>query len=206
MKDLKKIFIATSNKGKIKELNLLFNKLGIETVPATDFAITPPEETETTFLGNAVLKAKYYSKFVPYPCFADDSGLCVDALDGEPGIYSARWSKDGDFTPAIAQIKTMLNEKNLSRSNAKYVCALALYKDGNLNTAEGILEGEVVFPSFAAGIAAEKINFPAGKSNGCGYDPIFIPNGYDQTLTDLGVEIKNQISHRVKAFNKLFNS
>ncbi len=191
MIDLKKVFIATSNKGKIKEFNVLFNLLGVEVIPATDFAITPPEETGATFLENAILKAKYYSQFVSYPCFADDSGLCIESLDNQPGIHSARWSKNGDFIPAINQIKTMLSEKNLTSSNAKYVCSLALYNEGKLFTAEGFLSG--------------KVKFPSSGTNGFGYDPIFIPNGYDQTLADLSITIKNQISHRVKAFNNLFN-
>lgn len=192
MNNLKNIFVATSNKGKIKEFAALFKQLGIEIIPATDYNIASPEETGNTFLENAILKAKYYSQFVPYPCFADDSGLCIEALDNQPGIHSARWSQNGDFAFAINKIENMLRIKNLNTSKAKYVCSLALYNKGKITTSEGTLEGIVQFPS--------------SGNNGFGYDPIFIPNGYNKTLSEISEQAKNQISHRAQAFNNLFNS
>lgn len=186
-----KIFIATSNKGKIKEISDLVRPYNIEVVSPEGYNIAAPEETGLTFKENADIKALYYSKITNLPAIADDSGLSIDALGGEPGVYSARWAvEEGDFDLAMQKIWQKLNELNLKTSSARFTCALSIaWLDGHLESFEGQIEGHLTFP-------------PRGK-NGFGYDPIFIPNGYDQTFGEMNYDQKSFISHRTIAFNKL---
>jgi XTP/dITP diphosphohydrolase len=190
----KKILIASSNKGKIKELAMLFTPLNIEIISIDDFNITPPKEDGKTFIENAEIKARYYTEKTNLPCIADDSGLSIKALNGAPGIYSARWAGDSkNFNLAIDKIQKEFSRKKISSSEAFFTCALTLiWPDMSFHSFEGILDGN--------------ISFPAKGLNGFGYDPIFIPKGYDTTLAELPITIKNKISHRTQAFTQLINN
>jgi XTP/dITP diphosphohydrolase len=191
---IKKLLIATSNKGKIKELKKLLLPYDIELLSAMDFDLIPPEETGETFQDNAVLKAKFYNEQTGIAALADDSGLAIDELGGEPGVFSARWAgESGDFNMAMQTIKQQLASRGKETSRAKFVCALALcIENGQISNFAGELEGLVSFP-------------PRGE-NGFGYDPIFIADGYDITLAEMKAEEKNRISHRAKAFKQLIVS
>jgi XTP/dITP diphosphohydrolase len=187
-----KLLIASSNKGKINEFIELFKAFDITIVSATDFSITEPDENGSSFIENAEIKAKYYGEITNLPALADDSGLCVDALDGAPGIFSARWAgPNKDFSIAMHKIQSMLKQHDVR--TARFVCALSLYNPTtkSLETVQGIAEGT--------------ISFPARGNNGFGYDPIFIPNGYNETFAELSNVIKQQISHRSKAMVQLIN-
>ena len=186
-----RLLIASGNQGKVMEITELFSGYNVQMVAASEFNVDEPEETGKNFKENAELKAKHYSKATNLPALADDSGLCVDALDGEPGIYSARWAGDaGDFNAAMTKIEERLKNKGLESSAAYFVCALSLYwPDGHIETVEGTVKGELTFP-------------PRGDK-GFGYDPIFIPRGYDKTFAELSGAVKHEISHRADAFRKL---
>ncbi len=190
-----KLLIATGNKGKVKEFAKLFSLYAhdknINLTTLDEFKalnIIEPEENADSFIANAELKARYYNQITGLSTLADDSGLCVDALDGLPGIYSARWAGENkDFTIAIKRIE---NEVGTKTKRAKFVCALSLCKqDQTIINVEGEVFGTLVFP--AVGLA------------GFGYDPIFIPDGYTKTFGELPAEVKEQISHRAIAFKEL---
>lgn len=187
----KSILVASSNKGKIKELELLFNPLGIEIISLDKFNITPPAEDGKTFIENAEIKAKYYMQKTNLPCLADDSGLSIKSLNNSPGIYSARWAgPTKNFDIAIDKIKNEFARKQITSSEAFFSCALTIiWPDMSLHSFEGTLNGH--------------ISFPARGKNGFGYDPIFIPIGYQNTLAELPANIKNKISHRTNAFEQL---
>lgn len=187
---MKKIVLATKNKNKLKEINSLFKSLlDIEVVlPDDDFEV---DETGLTFLENASLKASAAAKKMNLPALADDSGLCVDALDGRPGVYSSRYEKDDD-----SRINKLLKEISLSDKKSRkahFCCAMALSdKDGNIFfSAEGICEGEI-------------IDTKKG-SNGFGYDPVFFIPELNKTLAEIPMEEKNKISHRSKALSKVID-
>jgi XTP/dITP diphosphohydrolase len=185
-----KLLIASGNEGKVMEIREIMSEFNVQIVSASDFGIAEPEETGKTFIANAELKAKYYGDITGLPALADDSGLCVDALGGEPGIYSARWAGENkNFGEAITRIQKELNgNKN---NKAKFVCALALYwpKAGAMESVEGSVDGTLTFPAKGKG--------------GFGYDPIFIPKGYSKTFAEIHHEEKQKISHRADAFDKL---
>lgn len=186
---LTKLVVASHNDGKIAEIKTLLAPFNIEVTSAQELRLGDVEETGTTFSENAVLKAEAVSLMCGLPCLADDSGLCVDALEGRPGVYSARYAPNRDFKKGM---KLLLNEiketKNPSRK-AHFSCCLALAcPDEKVKLFEGRVDGTI----------ADK---PRGK-NGFGYDPIFIPDGYNQTFAELGDEIKNTISHRRRALDK----
>ncbi len=186
------LLIATNNKGKIKEIRYMLEAFGIEVVSLEDKNIVEPEETGKTFEENALLKAKYYGQMFNMPALADDSGLCIDELDGFPGIYSARYAKENnDFSNAFELIKHKLKEKGKSSSTAYFICALALWWPDDYSEAFiGKLEGEVMFP-------------PIMGEYGFGYSPIFRPNGFDQRYSTLNDKIRNNMSHRALAFKQL---
>lgn len=180
-----KIVFATGNPHKVHEINEISKGSGIEFVlPPKGF---DPIEDGTTFEQNSYIKAKEAAKLSNSIALADDSGLCVDALNGEPGIYSARY----DVTPQARIDKLLKNLTQVSNRTAKFVCAMTLVDDkGNiLNKEVGVCEGTIA-------------KTQAG-TNGFGYDPIFIPSGYDKTIAELSEEIKNTISHRSKALTKI---
>ena len=189
---MERIVLATGNKGKIREFERAFCHMNITCVPVKDIVDVPePEETGTTFMENAILKAKYYSEKTGLPCLADDSGLAVDALDGAPGVYSARYA--GTHGDDEANNEKLIRElQGKSDRTAHYVCALALvYPDGREVTAEGYCDGLVQ-------------DEPKGD-NGFGYDPYFYVPEFKKTMAELSIEEKETISHRGRALRELIN-
>jgi XTP/dITP diphosphohydrolase len=190
----KKVIVASHNAGKVREIKSLLKPYSFTIQSASDLKIKEPKETGKNFIENAVLKAKFVSKKSGCIALADDSGLCINLLDGEPGIYSARWAgKDKDFKLAIKKIEKKLIKID-PNSNIKYrshfCCALALsYPNGQTVSFQGKVYG--------------KLQFPAKGLNGFGYDPIFVPNGYKKTFGEMNYSYKERISHRQKAFKKL---
>jgi XTP/dITP diphosphohydrolase len=184
------LVIATTNEGKLREIVDILNGVPIELLTLRDFPQVPePEETEATFAGNARMKALYYAAAIGLPAVADDSGLEIAALDGAPGVQSARWYGT-DYSFKFQKIRELLRERGLDGSAARFVCRVALARsDGILFEAEGNVEGE---------LAAE----PKG-TNGFGYDPIFVYPPAARTLAELTPEEKAKVSHRGKAFRQL---
>lgn len=182
-----KIVLATSNPHKVEEINAITKDLGIEFIlPPDGF---DPIENGKTFEENALLKAKEANKLTNMPTLADDSGLCVDFLDGAPGIYSARYadSPNGRIEKLLSELKDV----PLDKRGAHFVCAMTLL-DKN---------GEILFSD--RGECHGKIGFEAKGTNGFGYDPIFVVNGGDKTMAELSEDDKNKISHRGLALQKL---
>lgn len=182
---------ATHNKGKVKELKDLFEPLGFKVVSAIDLDLEEPDETEKTFTGNALLKARAAALATGRPALADDSGLVVNALNGEPGIYSARWAGEPrDFGVAMARVKQELDAINATDYSARFVCALGVvWPDGHEDVFEGEVKGHLEFP-------------PRGDK-GFGYDPIFVAEGETITFGEMEPERKHAMSHRADAFRKL---
>lgn len=185
-----KLVVATHNPGKARELaEILENRFQL--VTAGDIGLAEPEETETSFVGNALLKARHAADAGGLPALADDSGLSVAALDGAPGIYSARWAGPSrDFAVAMRKVEERLEEAGAEDRTAWFTCALALaWPQGPAVVVEGRIDGVVDFP-------------PRG-SRGFGYDPIFTPEGFDQTFGEMEPAAKDAMSHRARAFAKL---
>ena len=186
---MKQIIIATENKGKIAEIEQALSGLPYEFVPQTELKITSAPESGLTFVENALMKARHASRLSGMPAVSDDSGLCVDALGGQPGIYSARWAgPDKDFLYAAEKIHENLLEKGADDYSAYFICVLAVsWPDGDHKVFKGRVDGTLSFP-------------PRGD-NGFGYDPIFTPLGYKHTFGEMEPEFKHSISHRNHAFN-----
>ena len=187
---INKLVVASHNIGKINEIKTLLAPLKIEVQSAAELHLTDIEETGKTFEENAKLKANTISLKCGLPCLADDSGLCVDALGGRPGIYSARYAPNRDFKKGMEMFLKEITDSGSKNRKAHFSCFMAL---ANPNQKTKIFEGRI------NGTIAEK---PQG-SGGFGYDPIFIPEGYDKTFAELGDDIKNKISHRSRALEKL---
>ena len=185
-----KLVVASHNMGKINEIKSLLAPLKIEVQSAAELHLTDIEETGKTFEENAKLKANAISLKCGLPCLADDSGLCVDALGGRPGVYSARYAPNRDFKKGMEMLLKEIDDSGYKNRKAHFSCFMAL---ANPNQKTKIFEGRV------NGTIAEK---PQGNG-GFGYDPIFIPEGYDKTFAELGDNIKNKISHRSRALEKL---
>ena len=187
------LLIASHNEGKVAEFRALLAPLGIRVVSAAESHISEPEETGESFAANAELKARHCFAASGLAALADDSGLVIPALGGAPGIYSARWAGPGkDFSVAFARIQRELAERNLTTAPAYFMCALALaLPDGSCHHFEGRIEGDLSFP-------------PRGEK-GFGYDPIFVPEGYEQSFAEIDAQEKNRISHRARAFEKLLS-
>ena len=185
--DGKRLVIASHNAGKVREIAELLEPHGIEGVPAAALGLPEPEETGDTFLANAELKARAAVRS-GLPALADDSGLAVAALGGAPGIYSARWAgPDRDFAHAMAKVHDRLGDRP---REAAFVAALALaWPDGHVESFEGRVEGRLAWP-------------PRGE-RGFGYDPVFVPDGHDETFGEMDPDAKSRISHRARAFAKL---
>ncbi len=188
--DRGRLVVATHNPGKLREIAALLKPFDIETVSVGALCLPEPEETGTTFAENAILKARAAALATKAYALADDSGLAVAALDGGPGIYSARWAgEDRDFTLAMTKIERLFQELQLTDMSAKFVCSLALCDpQGNVEVYEGDVHGHIEFP-------------PRGK-NGFGYDPIFVANGMKETFGEIDPAAKHAISHRANAFKK----
>jgi len=195
-----KLVVATHNPGKLWELQQLLGPHGVDAVSAGALGLPEPEETETTFRGNALLKARSAVAASGLPSFADDSGLCVEALDGAPGVYSARWGGENrDFGAAMARVERELKDRGATAPfRAAFVCALAIvWPDGHVEEFEGRVDGDLVFP-------------PRG-TKGFGYDPIFLPDGLDKTFGEMMSAEKHAmpndgsqaLSHRARAFQDL---
>jgi XTP/dITP diphosphohydrolase len=196
MKKIKEILIGTHNKGKIKEISYLLNKK-IKKITPFQLNLRSPRETGKSFKSNSELKAKYFFKRSKISTISDDSGLCVDCLDGRPGIYSARWAKKhGSFEQGMKKIIALVKNKNknkkIKNTKAKFICSLTFYFSPTKKiTTIGIVEGNI----------SERI---LGK-NGFGYDPIFIPKGKKLTFSQMNKRKKILMDHRFVAFKKLKN-
>jgi XTP/dITP diphosphohydrolase len=193
-----RLVIATHNPGKLREMRELLAPYGIETISAGDLALPEPAETGTSFRDNAHIKAHAAATVARLPAFADDSGLAVDALDGAPGIHSARWAgPEKDFRRAMERIDLLLRERGAvlpAQRRAHFVSALCVaWPDGHLEEFEGRVDGMLVFP-------------PRGEK-GFGYDPMFLPDGFDHTFGEMTSDQKHGLpprglglSHRARAF------
>lgn len=185
-----RLVVATHNPGKARELaEILENRFSL--VTAGELGIAEPDETETTFVGNALLKARAAAEASGLIALADNSGLSVTALDGSPGIYSARWAGPGrDFSVAMAKIEERLEEARAQDFSAWFTCALAVaWPGGPAVVVEGRVDGS--------------LTFPARGDRGFGYDPIFVPEGGDQTFGEMEPAAKDAMSHRARAFAQL---
>jgi len=194
-----RLVIASHNQGKVREIRALLEPYGIEPVSAGDLDLPEPEETGTTFAENALLKARASAEGADCVALADDSGLCVAALDGRPGVYTADWAErqwfEGepgrDWYMAMGKVEGKLAEQgpDVDRS-AYFACTLALaWPDGHSEVFEGRVQGNLVWP-------------PRGTL-GFGYDPVFQPVGFDQTFAELDPAQKQAMSHRADAFRQL---
>ncbi len=187
-----KLVVASHNAGKIAEIKTLLAPLKIEVQSAADLRLGDVEETGTTFEENAKLKAEALCMMCGLPCLADDSGLCVDALDGRPGVYSARYAPNRDFNEGMKMLLKEMEESGKSTRKAHFSCCMALaYPNEKTMIFEGRVDGNIS-------------QTPSGNG-GFGYDPIFIPEGFDKTFAELGEDIKNKMSHRSRALEKLIN-
>lgn len=190
-----KLVIASHNKGKLREIGELLAPYGIETVSAGALDVPEPEETGTSFVANAELKARFAADLTGLPALADDSGLCVEALGGEPGIFSARWAEmeDGrrDFDEGMRRVNArLLDQGDEVGRDAHFVCALSIaWPDGHVETFEGRVDGLLIWP-------------PRGQ-NGFGYDAMFQPLGHEISFGEMDPDAKHAMSHRADAFAKL---
>jgi XTP/dITP diphosphohydrolase len=185
------LVIATHNKGKMAEISDMFRDKAIKLYSAADLGLESPPETGATFIENATMKAQFVAKATGKPALADDSGLCVEALEGAPGVYTADWAEEKgarDFHYAMTKIHASMGD-NPNRK-ATFVSVLVLcWPDGHCETAGGEARGQIVWPM-------------RGKE-GHGCDPIFQSDGYDVTYAEMPAEEKNGISHRADAFRKM---
>ena len=206
-----RLVIASHNEGKVREIEALLAPYGIQPVSAAALDLPEPDETGTTFVANAQLKALQAADLAGLPALSDDSGLCVDALGGEPGIFSARWAEPGYKVPSARSVDGSPAEGGAERDfmramelvergiadagpeaarDAHFVCALALaWPDGHVEWFEGRVDGTLVWP-------------PRGDK-GFGYDPMFLPNGHDRTFGEMAHEEKTPLTHRADAFRQL---
>lgn len=188
---LRKFFIASKNSGKIREIRSILEETGYEFFSLIDTPNIPDiEESGSTFEENAFLKAKAVYKIVKIPVLADDSGLEVDFLGGAPGIYSARYSgTEANDEKNIHKLLAELDNVEFSQRTARFRCVIAMYDGTSERSFDGVCEGRI--------ISCKRGN------NGFGYDPVFMPNGYNQTFAELSEALKNRISHRARALNNL---
>jgi XTP/dITP diphosphohydrolase len=188
------LIVATHNAGKLAEISALLTPYGVRAVSAGSLGLPEPAETETTFIGNARIKAHAAAQATGLPALADDSGICVDALGGAPGVYTADWAETPqgrDFVMAMTRTWAELETSGAPlprRAQVRSILVLA-WPDGTDAVFEGVLAGQVVWPMRG--------------NNGHGYDPIFQPDGFSQTFAEMTDDQKNQISHRAKAFEQL---
>ncbi len=189
-----RLVVATHNKGKLEEISALLEPFSVSVTSAGDLGLPEPAETESTFIGNARIKAHFAAKSTGLPALADDSGISVDGLNGAPGVYTADWAETPqgrDFTLAMTRTWTELEAANAPYPRtAQFRCTLVLaWPDGHDEVFEGVMPGQVVWPMRG--------------DQGHGYDPIFQPDGFDITFGEMDRWKKNEISHRADAFRKL---
>lgn len=189
-----RLLVATHNRGKLEEIAHLLEPYGVSVTSAAEMGLPEPAETETTFVGNARIKAHAAAQATGLPALADDSGIEIDALDGAPGVYTADWAETPtgrDFVMAMTRTHEMLEATAAPHPRrARFCCTLVLaWPDGHDEVFPGVMEGRVVWPMRG--------------DQGHGYDPIFQPDGHDQTFGEMNRWEKNRISHRADAFRKL---
>ncbi|MEL7280641.1 MAG: RdgB/HAM1 family non-canonical purine NTP pyrophosphatase [Pseudomonadota bacterium] len=188
------LLVATHNQGKLEEIAHLLSDFGVKVIGAAQRGLIEPEETETTFVGNARIKAHAAAKATGLPALSDDSGLEIDVLNGAPGVYTADWAEteDGrDFDMAMAKAHDQILATGAPAPwTARFCCTLVMaWPDGHDDVFPGTIDGQIIWPKRG--------------SQGHGYDPIFIPNGYDLTFAEMDRWEKNRMSHRADAFAKL---
>jgi len=189
MQKYKELIFASHNQGKISEIREMLSPLGIKVLSGNDLDLPDVEETGTTFEENAYIKAIAAAKEKNIPCIADDSGLCVDAIGGRPGVFSARYAPDRDFSKGMDKLLNELAETKSINRSAHFSCVIVLaHPNGNYKAFEGRVDGS---------IATKK-----SGSSGFGYDPIFIPTGFNRSFAEFNSEEKNKISHRGRALQK----
>ena len=188
------IVVATHNNGKLEEIASLIRPFSVSVKGAAELNLAEPDETETTFVGNAKIKAHAAAQATGLPSLSDDSGIEIDALDGAPGVYTADWAETPngrDFVMAMTKANDMLDQRSAAHPRkAQFCCTLVMaWPDGHDEIFPGIMPGQVVWPMRG--------------DQGHGYDPIFQPDGYDITFGEMDRWEKNKISHRADAFRKL---
>ena len=185
------LVLASHNPGKVREIQELLDRFGLDVVSAGALGLPEPEETGDSFVANAELKALAAARAAGKPALADDSGFCVAALGGDPGIYSARWAGPAkNFAIAMEKVQAALAASGSSDRSAWFTCALSLaWPDGHVETVEGHVRGTAVWP-------------PRGE-HGFGYDPMFVPDGHELTFGEVDSEWKHSASHRAEAFARL---
>jgi len=186
-----KLVIASHNPGKVREIGELLAPYGADVISAGGLGLPEPVEDGETFIANAKIKALAAAKASGHVALADDSGLCVHALNNEPGVLSARWAGPGkDFSVAMQKIEDALNSTHAEDRSAHFACALTLaWPDGHTESFEGRVHGVMVWP--------------ARGDKGFGYDPTFVPNGFEVTFAQMEPQQKHAMSHRATAFKKL---
>ncbi len=189
-----RLLMATHNIGKLEEMAVLLAPYGVELTSNTDHGLPEPDETEPTFVGNARIKAEAAVTATGLPALADDSGIVINGLDGQPGIHTADWAETPagrDFPMAMTKTWQMLEDRKAPfPRTARFCCTLVLaWPDGHFEAFEGTIEGQIVWPMRG--------------DQGHGYDPIFMPDGYEVTLGEMNRWDKNRISHRAMAVQKL---
>ncbi|HAH10766.1 MAG TPA: non-canonical purine NTP pyrophosphatase, RdgB/HAM1 family [Alphaproteobacteria bacterium] len=185
------LVVATHNPGKLKEIRELLAPFPLAVTSAGLLGLPEPEETETTFEGNARIKALAAACASGLPALADDSGFCVEALDGEPGVYSANWAGPGkDFNGAMARVQEGLEARGIASSPAHFVCVLAMaWPDEEVLFFRGETHGHTAWPMRG--------------SKGFGFDPMFVPDGHTRTFGEMEYTEKLPLTHRARAFEKL---
>ncbi|WP_017932314.1 RdgB/HAM1 family non-canonical purine NTP pyrophosphatase [Robiginitomaculum antarcticum] len=192
--DFDRIIVASHNEGKVREIRDLLRPYGLNVQSAAELGLPDVEETGATFIANAELKSIAAAKAAGLPALSDDSGLAVDALGGAPGIYSARWTEeDGgarNWALGMTRVQEAMEKSGRTETDAHFVCALSLaFPDGSARTYVGKVHGHIIWP--------------ARGNSGFGYDPIFLPQGFDQTFGEMDPDKKHAISHRADAFTQL---
>ena len=187
-----KLVIASHNMGKVREIGELLAPFGVETICAGELNLPEPVEDGDSFIANAEIKALASATTSGLPALADDSGLEVNALGGEPGIYSARWAgPKKDFAVAMAEVNRQLGDTN--NRSANFTCALTLaWPDGHVESFEGKVFGD--------------LTWPMRGDKGFGYDPVFVPNGHQKTFAEMEPAAKHAMSHRADAFKQLIDA
>jgi XTP/dITP diphosphohydrolase len=190
---MKKLVLASNNPGKLREFAQMLATIDFEVLPQAKFDVPEAEEPHVTFIENALAKARHAARLTGLPALADDSGICITALGGAPGVYSARWAgPEKDFAAAMRSVEEKLQALGATapgQRKAHFVAVLALaFPDGSVDLFRGEVHGHLVYP-------------PRGL-NGFGYDPMFVPSGNDATFGEMNAERKQTMSHRARAFAK----